>query len=179
LLGGRADADADESSMERLELLYEGVSLVIAHPLRGVGMGQFADQVASPLHLTAHNSYLLTAAEMGIPGFFCWSGILWTSLKIPLTAWRTPRLSAEIQSTAMALVVSFLGILVGIFFLSFAYKQLLFVWFGLAGAFYFIVREEDPTLEVKLGWKDALGVLGADLAILGLLYAYTRARGMG
>ena len=176
LLGGRGDEAAEESSQDRLELLTEGVSLVIAHPLRGVGVDQFADQVASPLHLTAHNSYLLAAAEEGLPGFFCWSGVVWTSLKIPLTAVRTTTLSAEIRAVASALVVSFAGIAVGIFFLSFTYKQLLFVWFGLAGALYGLMRDADPDLRVKIGWKDCVGIALADLGILGLLYVYTRVR---
>ncbi|HEY3821740.1 MAG TPA: O-antigen ligase family protein [Polyangiaceae bacterium] len=177
LLGGRDDADADESSMDRLELLTEGVTLVIAHPFRGVGVNQFADQVGSPLHLTAHNSYLLAAAETGFPGFFCWSGLMWTSLKIPLTALRTAALSAEIRAIATALLVSFSGIAVGIFFLSFNYKQLLFVWFGLSGAFYGIMRATDPTLRVDVGWKDCVGLVLADFGLIGLLYVYTRARG--
>lgn len=174
LLGGRSDAEADESSTERLELLYEGVSLVIAHPLRGVGVDRFADQVHSPLHLTAHNSYLLAAAETGFPGFFAWSGVVWASLKIPITALRTQATSPELRAIAMSIVVSFTGIAVGIFFLSFTYKQLLFVWFGLAGALYRIMREADPELRVSIGWKDLFGLVAADAAILGVLYGYTR-----
>ena len=177
LLGGRDDANADESSMDRLELLTEGVSLVIAHPLRGVGVNQFPDQVASPLHLSAHNSYLLAAAETGFPGFFFWSGIVWTSLKIPLTALRTASLSAEIRAIANALIVSFSGIAVGIFFLSFTYKQLLFVWFGLSGALYFIMREADPNLKVRVGWRDCVGLALANFGVVALLWVYTRAKG--
>jgi len=177
LFGGRDDPEADQSSTDRLELMTEGVSLVLAHPFRGVGVDQFADQVASPLHLTAHNSYLLAAAEAGFPGFFFWSGMVWTSLKIPLTALKAASLSAEIRAIAIALVVSFSGIAVGIFFLSFTYKQLLFVWFGLSGAFYGIMQETDPTLRVKVGWKDCAGVVLANVGIIGLLWAYTRARG--
>jgi hypothetical protein len=175
-LGGRSDAEADESFMDRLEMLTDGVSLVIAHPFRGVGVDQFPDQVTSSLHLTAHNSYLLAAAETGLPGFFMWLGIVWTSLKIPLTALRTPSLSAEIRAMATALVVSFSGIAVGIFFLSFTYKQLLFIWFGLSGAFYAAMRQADPNVRVRVGWKDWAGLAAADLGIIGLLWGYTRAR---
>ena len=177
LLGGREDADAEDSTMERLELLTEGVTLVIAHPFRGVGLDQFADQVASPAHQTAHNSYLLAAAETGFPGFFFWSGVVWTSLKVPITAVKRMSLSPEIRAIATALLVSFSGIAVGIFFLSFTYKQLLFVWFGLAGALYIIMREADPDVRVTFGWKDAAGIALADLGVIALLYVYTRARG--
>lgn len=177
LLGGRDDPDAEQSSLDRLEVLTEGVSLVIAHPLRGVGVEQFPDQVNSPLHLTAHNSYLLATAETGFPGFFFWSGLVWTSLKIPISARRRVTLSPEIRAIATALVVSFSGIMVGIFFLSFTYKQLLFVWFGLSGAFYIIMRQAEPDLRVTFGWKDIAGIVLADVSIIALLYVYTRARG--
>lgn len=179
LLGGRGDAEADESSRERLELLYEGVSLVIAHPLRGIGVDQFPDQVQSPLHLTAHNSYLLAAAEVGFPGFFLWSGIVWASLKIPISALKRASLSVELRAIAMALVVSFTGVAIGIFFLSFTYKQLLFVWFGLSGAYYGIVQPIDPTLKVKIGWRDLAGIAIVDASVLGVLFLYTRLKGGG
>jgi len=181
LLGGRSAAEADESASERLELLYEGMSLFFKYPLRGVGVEQFADRVDSPIHLTAHNSYLLTATEVGFLGFVFWSLILWTSFKIPLTVLKrpSPPQTPELKSLAMALVVSLAGIAVGIFFLSFTYKQLLFVWFGLAGAMYRVVKQSDETFEVKVGWKDMLGVVGGNLTILALIYVYTRLKAGG
>jgi hypothetical protein len=177
MLGGRSDAAADESTTDRLELMTEGVSLFFKHPVFGVGVEQFADQVDSPLHLTAHNSYLLAAAETGLTGFFFWTGIAWASLKILLTARKRPSLTPEMQVLANALMMSFVGIGVGIFFLSFTYKQLLFVWFGMTGAFYRIMKRDDPSVEVRIGLKDCAGMVLADLAMLGFLWAYTRARG--
>lgn len=178
-LGGRDDSAADESTAERLELLYQGISLIILHPFRGVGVGQFADQVDSSLHLTAHNSYVLAAAELGVGGFFWWSGIVWTSLKIPIMVVRQTALSEETRSLARSLLMSFAGIAVGIFFLSFTYKQLLFVWFGLSGALYRIAKAEDPGLTVKVSWKDYVGVAVANTTLLVGLYVYTRLKGTG
>ena len=175
LLGGRSAAEADESASERIELLYEGISMFFKFPIRGVGVDQFADRVDSPIHLTAHNSYLLAATETGFVGFVFWSLLFWTSFKIPLTVLRRDAsLTQELRSLAMAMLVSLAGIAVGIFFLSFTYKQLLFVWFGLAGALYRIVKQSDDTFHVKIGWKDVVGVVGGNVTILGLLYVYTR-----
>ena len=174
-LGGRDDPEADESSAERFELLYDGISLFITHPIRGVGVHQFSDQIGATL--TAHKSYLLAVTELGLPGFYVWLGLLWTSLKIPLNAMKRDTLSPAIRSIAMATVVSFCGIAVGIFFLSFTYKQLLFVWFGLSGALYRIARQEDPTLTIKMGWKDYVGIAGANVGIVTALYLYTRLKG--
>lgn len=175
LLGGRSAAEADESASERIELLYEGMSMFFKFPIRGVGVDQFADRVDSPIHLTAHNSYLLAATETGFIGFALWSLLFWTSFKVPLTLLRRDApLTQELRSLAMAMLVSLVGIAVGIFFLSFTFKQLLFVWFGLAGAMYRIVKQSDDTFRVTIGWKDVVGVVGGNLGILGLLYVYTR-----
>jgi hypothetical protein len=53
------------------------------------------------------------------------------------------------------------------------------VWFGLSGALYGLIKDTDPTFEVQLGKKDYLGIALANVTILGLLYAYTRAKGLG
>lgn len=178
MLGGREGLDADDSSAERFELLYEGGALVLRHPLIGIGTDQFAEHMGNGL--TAHNAYLLAVAELGFPGFFCWSGLLWSSVKIPLTILRrTPAaMDARIRPFAMALLVSFIGLSVGIFFLSFTYKQLLFVWFGIAGALYGIVKKEDPSFVVKFGVKDYLGIALFDIVMFGTIYSYTRLKGI-
>jgi O-antigen ligase len=174
LYGGRAGAEADASSQDRLELLYQGMTLFSRHPVLGVGTDQFLEH--STLHQTAHNSYLLTGAELGFPGLVLWTGLLWASVKIPLTAMGRAPLK-KLRPLSMALVASFVGVATGIFFLSFTYKQLLFVWFGLAGAFYGVVREEDPECEVKIGFKDCLGIVLFDVVVIAGIYLYSRAKG--
>jgi hypothetical protein len=175
LFGGREGAeDADASTAERIELLYDGIRLVLAHPIVGVGKGQFADYMS--IHLTAHNSYLLAAAELGIPGLFAWSGLYWVTLKIPLSIVRRPPqgLDPEIARIALALVASYLGMAVGIFFLSFCYKQLLFVWFGVAGALYGVIRHDHPDFRVTVGWKDLMGLFAFDVLILTFIFVSAR-----
>lgn len=174
MLGGRDGLEADESSTERTELLYEGVSLIKNHPIRGVGVDQFAEHMWTGL--TAHNSYVLAAAELGMPGFFCWAGLMWASVKIPLTIVRHPpkTMDPHLRPFAVALLVSFIGMAIGIFFLSFTYKQILFVWFGITGALYGIVRKDDPTFEVKIGKNDFIGVGAFVVLMIGFVFVYTR-----
>ncbi|MBX3221833.1 MAG: O-antigen ligase family protein [Labilithrix sp.] len=173
LFGGRDDAMADASAGERTELLYDGVSMFMQHPLLGVGIDQFREHTS--IRLTAHNAYLLAAAELGGIGIFVWTSLYWMSMKIPLTILRTPpaALDPRLREAAKALLVSFVGMAIGVFFLSFTYKQLLFVWFGMAGALYSVVKRQHPEFQVRMG-RDWVGVILADAAILLLVFVYSR-----
>lgn len=180
LLGGRESDEAEASANERTELLYYGFKAFQSHPIFGVGKDEFKEYV--DLRQTAHNSYLLAATELGFPGLFFFTGILWSSFKIPLTVLKKPPLNLSEESKALimplakSLMASYMGMSIGIFFLSFAYKQLLYVWFGLAGAFYLIVKREDPEFEVKIGFKDYAYLFVADLFILGFIILYSRTK---
>ncbi|MEA2748819.1 MAG: hypothetical protein QOI41_2962, partial [Myxococcales bacterium] len=176
LLGGREGAAADSSTDERLELLYDAITEFMHRPFFGLGIDQFFEI----RRMTAHNSYLLVAVELGLPGLFAWTGLLWMSVKIPLTIVRRgpPELNPDVKRLAMALIVSWVGMAVGIFFLSFTYKQLLFVWLGMSGALYGLVKTEHPSFEVRIERKDYLGIAVFDAVLLLLLFGYTRLKPM-
>ena len=55
---------------------------------------------------------------------------------------------------ARALFVAFAGILVGVFFLSFCYKAVLFVYFGLSGALFVAVRQSCPGFDVRISARE-------------------------
>lgn len=68
-----SDMSADEDSAEgRIEAWYEGVQMLMGRPLFGVGKGQFAEHHG----LTAHNSFVLAFAELGLVGYFFWLSII-------------------------------------------------------------------------------------------------------
>ncbi len=58
----------EESAHGRVDAWYEGIQMLTDNPVFGVGFGLFGDHNL----LTAHNSYILVLAEMGIPGYFLW-----------------------------------------------------------------------------------------------------------
>jgi len=174
LFGGRSDSMAEASAEERVGLLYDGISLFFQHPILGVGVDQFKEHMS--IVQTAHNAYLLAGTELGILGFAAWSGILWTSLKIPVAVVRRKEAPEYLKPLATGLIVSFVGMGIGIFFLSFTYKQLLFIWFGLAGAFYRVVKDADPGYAAETTWKDWAGLVVADVALMCVIFAYTRLR---
>ena len=171
LLGGREGVNADASADERQGVLYDAITSFVRHPI-GQGIDQFTDEH----RITAHNAYVLAAVDLGIVGFYAWTGLLWASLKIPITVMRRPpaNLDPKLRAFAVALTVSLIGISIGIFFLSFTYKQLLFVWLGIAGALYGAVKDEDPTFEVRIGGKDIAGIVIGGLMMLGIIFVYTR-----
>lgn len=174
LLGGRSGEEAEGSALERAEALYAGIEMVRSSPLFGVGITQFVDHH----FITAHNSYLLAVAEMGLPGQFLWLSTLYLSIKTFLTALRRYQDVPEAQvaaAWAMALLASFIGLMVGIFFLSFSYHVVLFIYLGLAGAFYQACKRHDPGFEVRYSLTEAAGlaafcvVLTTMIAVLSIL----------
>lgn len=176
LFGGRGGEEAESSALERIELLYEGMDMIRAHPVFGVGVGQFQESTAT--YLTAHNSYVLAAAELGLPGALLWMMLVYSSIKIPyVLATRPPAgVDPRLVPFAYALVVSFAGILVGIFFLSFCYKQMLFIYFGLSGALYGAAKRTAPQLRVTISAKEIAYVLVAELATLVFVLVYSRVK---
>ncbi len=148
LLGGRSGDEAKASADERTDALLEGLNMLRSNPLFGVGHGQFTEHH----NLTAHNSYLLALAELGLPGFVLFAFILYLSIKIPVQAMRRYRGNAEAQvasTWALAIFASFCGVAVGSFFLSFTYHQVLWIYFGMTGALYGAIRRHDPTFIVR------------------------------
>jgi hypothetical protein len=78
------DAAAVASQIQRMELLRQSVTYAIAHPLFGVGPGQFAVAVygdsvkegADAPWLGTHNSYTQVASECGIPAFLLYTSVI-------------------------------------------------------------------------------------------------------
>jgi hypothetical protein len=98
--------------------------------------------------------------------------LVYISAKIPFQALRTGARSA--QPYAMALLASFAGLAIGMFFLSFAYHYVLWIYIGLSGALFAAIRTHDPTFRVKFGWRDLALVGIANVTIIGCVYIYVR-----
>ena len=184
-LGWRSGAEASTSTLERIECWYEAISMFRSNPLLGVGFYQFGEYH----YLTAHNSYLLALAELGLPGFVLFSIVLYLSAKIPFVVYRRYREAPGLlvrgaafageayvaRVWAMALLASFGGLLLGIFFLSFVYHPVLWIYVGLSGGLYLAVKRHDPEFEVRLGWRDFAVILAANAVLIAAIFLYTRA----
>jgi len=174
-LGGRGGEEASESSLERLECWYTGVSMFLSDPLFGVGVGQFTEHH----FLTAHNSYVLAAGELGLIGTVVWVCIMWLSVKIPLTAVLDLE-GVEGAETgriwSLAVLASLASVAVGVFFLSFNYHYILWLFIGLTGALYMAVKGHMPQWRVRFGWKDVTVVTVFCVGLVSAIFLYTRGK---
>ena len=165
LLGGRSGEEASQSSDERAELLREAFEFIRGTRGFGLGLGQFTDE--SSIGLTAHNAYVLAASEAGIIGMVLFGLALYLSLKVPVVIWRRRgHLARGTARIAVALGVALASAAIGIFFLSWTYKDILYLLLGASAALHAAARAEDEGLEVRLSAKEALLValgLGAML----------------
>jgi hypothetical protein len=177
VLGGRAGEEAQSSSEERLECWSEALSLWRENPLMGVGQGQFTEHH----YLTAHNSFLLTLAELGPLGLLLWSSAMYFAFKIAIRiqidfAGRAD--AAPARSWAAALTASMAGMLLSSFFLSIAYHTILWAFLGLVGALYAAARAHRPDWRLGFGWRDLVVVVGIDTMVIAGVAAYLRLKGI-
>ena len=148
--GGR-EISADAGS-DRTALWSTGLELLKAHPLFGVGFGRMADTAG----LTAHNSIVVCAAELGLTGLYFWSLFVLPSVRdamsiaspvgvqegtlVSLQPNPAPALAkrdfdldrAEVNRIGRLVLLSITGFLITGWFLSRAYAMTLFLLGGIA-----------------------------------------------
>lgn len=157
-LGGRHDANAEVSTALRYEAWSMGLKMFEHSPIFGVGMRQFTEHH----YITAHNSFVLVLAEMGLVGMFLFVGTLYMSFKTLVVGLRELAFvpgSAVVQTWGMALLASLAGITFQINTLSFAYHSVLWIFLALVGAWYSAIRHH-ADLRIRCGWKDLLAIAG-------------------
>src|SRR5215472_3514533 len=147
--GGRAISTT--AGEDRTEFWGEGLQLLKAHPVFGVGFGNMPDYIGH----TAHNSIVVCAAELGLCGLFFWSMFLFPTIRDSFAiAWPKSAIEKktvafsdtpfslpppaptaldepDIRRLARLLVLSLTGFLVTGWFLSRAYILTLFLLGGL------------------------------------------------
>jgi hypothetical protein len=136
--GGRQLSTKEESAAQRIEAWYEGLQMLRSKPVLGVGYGNFTDHH----DLTAHNSFVLCFAELGLLGFFAWMGLIVLTYKGLTQAARLAPESTDERKLAMAFRASLLAFLACSWFLSRTYSPGLFVLLSLGISAWYIVRQE-------------------------------------
>jgi len=137
------------SDAGRMKTWERGLVYMVGHPMLGVGAGNFpvAEGTISPLARlqergigvrwgAAHNSFLQVGAELGIPGLLLFIGLIATTfMSLRRVARRTLTASppaGDVSSLAQSLMAALVGWVVGAFFLSLAYTDMLYTLVALA-----------------------------------------------
>jgi len=171
IYGGRSGSIASSSTSERIECWYAGIDMFIAHPIFGVGHGRFTEHH----YLTAHNTYLLSLAEMGPLGLFLFIGLIYSAARVPYAALgRYTSDDDPRRAWAIALLAAMSGLAVGIFFLSFSSNHVLWLFVGLVGAYYTVLRNADEGFRLTWRMRDTTAVGALALVVSVAVYAYTR-----
>jgi O-antigen ligase len=127
--------------LTRLEVWNQGLGILLSKPITGVGIGMYENaswlMYGRGWWLTAHNSFLQIATELGIIGFALFVTLLVFSIKNARRAvWaaRTDPRLRELGWVAAAVEISLYTYIVVGFALSQAYAMILYFLVGLAAA---------------------------------------------
>jgi len=141
-------SNVDESAHGRLEAWYAGIEMLTSYPL-GIGKAAFADHHG----LTAHNSYVLVAGELGIFGYTLWGGALFFTIISGFLFIKNTKSANDLSkeqkdelSINKTLFFSMSGFMITSFFLSRSYTALLFIFMGMTIASHFRVVKLIPEL---------------------------------
>jgi len=177
LLGGRDTGEVDESAMGRLEAWGAGLHMFTSSPIWGIGKGQFTEHHV----LTAHNTFILLLAELGLVGLALWIGMFYVAFKIVVLAARRYRDRPDGEMAyewARGLLSCLCGLAVGTSFLSLGYHPVVWTMLALPGAYYVATRRHDPEFRVAFGLRDVLVVMGLTLSYVMGVTGYLMLRGI-
>jgi hypothetical protein len=172
--GGRPlSSQPDESASERLVAWTEGLEMLKAQPILGVGYGQFLDYHT----LTAHNSLVLCFAETGLLGCFFWVGLFVVTL-LELRGLRSlpgdEPFDDMARQSAEGLQLSLVGFMTAAFFLSRTFVPTLYLIIGLSAALAAIARDADRSIPLPALPELGTLVLACELAGIGVVYTIVK-----
>lgn len=175
MVGGRGFSTQERSAEERIEAWQVGIQLLRARPLTGAGFGNFIDHN----YLTAHNSFVLCFAELGLIGYFVWLALIVIAYKgLSLSVEQLPTNSSERKMAAL-LRSSLVGFLACAWFLSRTYAPGLYFALALCVSTWWIAQRSLPDEPARSGlavvhWRRDTGVLlvASILAIYGFILVH-------
>jgi len=158
---------AEASAFSRIELWYQGIVMLKSNPLFGVGYNMYMEELPQ----TAHNSYILAAAELGLFGYFCWIALIFSSFKGLSFVQQNDR---ELYNYALGLQSSLIGFCAAACFLSRTYIIVPYLLFALSGALVYIAQKDVKNIEFKFTKKDFRSTLLICIGSLFMFYGVVR-----
>ena len=174
VLGPRMNTISPEeaSSYGRLEAWVLGMQLFKGSPLFGVGFGNFMEY-----HFrTAHNSFVLCAAELGLVGLYPWLMLTYISLKNTRFVEKELRAAGEgnFAMYAYAAEMALIMFVTGALLLSRTYHPSLFILFGLCGAITRVFVKRSGQRYALIEKRDFIFGIIMTLASVILFYLFLR-----
>jgi O-antigen ligase len=170
--GGREFSSGEESAGSRIDAWYEGLQMLKSSPLFGVGYGNFLDHH----HLTAHNSFVLCFAELGLVGYFFWMALIVLVYQGLSRVIVKGDKDAEERKLAVLLRSSLVAFLTCSWFLSRTYQPTLFLMLGLATSVWYCwmkqaadKKERKARRELHWGGLTIALMVGSILAVHGFV----------
>lgn len=112
--------DENRSAQHRVEMWAQGVNMVQANPLLGIGKANFRIWTA---RLIAHNSAIEIMGETGLPGLFLWISLSYLAFK-GLYLYKAGPYDPINKAYATALQLILVGYLVSAMFVTLEYETL-------------------------------------------------------
>lgn len=172
--GGRQLSIHEASAAGRVIAWGSGISDLKAHPLFGVGYGIFTNYN----DLTAHNSFVLCFAELGLFGYFFWLGlIISTVVGLERLARSAPKTAdgADLSGLVTVSRAALYNFLVTSWFLSRTYNETLYILLAVCGSLIHLLPATKPDIPaLKIPWA-RLTVL-TELASVAVVYILVRIR---
>lgn len=115
-----------ESAETRMQVLKEGVTYTLEHPIFGLGPGNFVERRNDDYHkryghqgyLASHNSYVQVSSEMGIPGLVLFLAILGVMYRVSARIrkkFKTAKSGADLQLKHLAFGMGLMILMLAVF----------------------------------------------------------------
>ena len=175
----------NELDASRLESWHEGIQMLLQHPIFGVGKGNYIEHH----YLTAHNSFVLVFAELGMVGYFLWLSFLGLSAYMVYRIARAPTEPGSsaphkdannwtrYQKISRTYFLSMMGFIVCAFFLSRSSVIILIILCALCVALYQSVRRTWPMFAPISLRSASGGILAFQFGTIFLIYIMVRKLG--
>jgi len=159
------------AGMDRLAIWSDGMSYFKESPLWGIGPRNFGNRYG----MTAHNSYLLVAAELGMVGYFLWMSMsVVTLVQLNRITQLADKFQPSLVRWASALRISLGGYLFTSFFLSRAYELPLYMLLGMCGGIVIAAGGDDAVPVRGSLWP--VWTLVSCVGVLAVIYVMLRLR---
>jgi O-antigen ligase len=149
----------EESAYNRIDLWYAGMQMLKANPFFGVGFNMFTED----LPLTAHNSFVLAAAELGFVGLFFFVGLIYASFKCLSIIQKNDE---RLKDYAYGLQAGLVGFCAMAFFLSRTYIIFPYLIFALSGALFYVSRQQNKKIRFVFSSRDVAVTVFYSLDVL-------------